>query len=291
MALVSGGHLPPVDRAAAGRALGWIGDERPGVGVVDGLPDIVWCEVEEGPFVMGSDKRVETMGTVTSSRNSRVVSSTNRIASVATKLRMLNTKRLSKPMAIETSNTGRRHGWRWRQSEDADSPRDFGPLFQAPNHPRVGVSWYEAVAYCSWLSERLGYTVRLPSEAEWERAARSTDGRIYPWGDEFDARRCNMSDTGIGATSTVGIFPDGDSVCGAADMSGNVWEWCSTKWLGSYKDYEAQADNTPDGDDRRVLRGGAFFNVQFDVRCASRLGYSPDGRGNLDGIRLCAPGL
>ena len=62
-------------------------------------------------------------------------------------------------------------GWRWRQSEDADSPRDFGPLFQAPNHPRVGVSWYEAVAYCSWLSERLGYTVRLPSEAEWERAA------------------------------------------------------------------------------------------------------------------------
>ena len=114
-----------------------------------------------------------------------------------------------------------------------EDPRDVrAHSFQTPNHPQVGVSWYEAVAYCNWLSERLGYTVRLPSEAEWERAARSTDGRIYPWGDEFDARRCNMSDTGIGATSTVGIFPDGDADCGAADMSGNVWEWCSTKWLG-----------------------------------------------------------
>ena len=176
----------------------------------------------------------------------------------------------------ETQEYWTQAGWAWRRSEDISGPRSFGPIEQTPNHPQVGVSWYEAIAYCNWLSERLGEPVRLPTEAQWERAARHVDGRFYPWGDEFGASRCNMSDTGVGSTCTVGIFPEGDAECGAADMSGNVWEWCATKWRPDYSQYEALADDSLDASDSRVLRGGAFFNARLGVRCACRNLRRPD---------------
>ena len=99
------------------------------------------------------------------------------------------------------------------------------------HHPAVGVSWDEATAYCRWLSERTGRPYRLPSEAEWEKAARGADGRRYPWGDDFDAARCNGVSSDLGGTMPVGSFsPMGDSSCGCADMAGNVWEWTNTRW-------------------------------------------------------------
>jgi len=115
-------------------------------------------------------------------------------------------------------------GWQWRTQNEIFGPREFGGVFETSNHPQVGVSRYEAVAFCRWLSGQINDIVRLPTEAEWERAARHTDGRIYPWVGGFETTRCNMGDTGVGATSAVGSFPTGDAICGAADMSGNVWE-------------------------------------------------------------------
>ncbi len=289
--LVSGGHLPPADRAMAGRALGLIGDTRPGVGVVDDIPDIGWCEVEAGPFTMGSDKKADRLadGEEQPPFTCNAITEPYRISRYP--VTNAQYQKFIEVGGYQMEQYWPEAGWAWRQSQKIEGPREYGPLFLTPNHPRIGVSWYEAVAYCSWLSERLGYTVRLPSEAEWERVARHTDGRVFPWGDEFDARRFNMSDTGIGATSTVGIFPDGDSICGAADMSGNVWEWCSTKWQGDYQGYEDQVDETLNGDDRRVLRGGAFRNDLYLVRCAVRVRYVPNGRSNFNGFRVCAPGL
>ncbi len=174
------------------------------------------------------------------------------------------------------------------------------------NHPVVGVAWYDAVAYCDWLTERLrawegtpqplagllrvGAVARLPTEAEWEKAARGTDGRIFPWGDEPDPNRANYDDTGIGATSTVGCFPGGASPYVVLDMSGNVWEWCATKWQDSYREY--RDDNEPEGDEPRVLRGGAFYENARHVRCARRYRYSPNYRFRDFGFRvLLAPGL
>ena len=142
-------------------------------------------------------------------------------------------------------------------------------------HPVVNVSWYDAQVYCAWLSVQWGATVRLPTEAEWEKAARGEDGRIYPWPGDFAAANCNMAETGIDKTSPVGSFTAGASPYGLLDMAGNVWEWTSTKWLADYNDYASQVDNGLEGDDPRVLRGGAFNDNDQFVRCALRFRYYP----------------
>jgi formylglycine-generating enzyme required for sulfatase activity len=157
----------------------------------------------------------------------------------------------------------------------------------------VAVSWYEALAFCRWLTEQLRergeldheHVISLPTEPQWEKAARGTDGRIYPWGDDPDPDRANYDDTGVGATSAVGCFPRGASPYGVLDLSGNVWEWCLTKLENDYHDY-VQDDNL-EGDSRRVLRGGAFPYYTRLARCAYRLLNLPFYRNRNFGFRVC----
>jgi formylglycine-generating enzyme required for sulfatase activity len=158
------------------------------------------------------------------------------------------------------------------------------------DHPVVGVSWYDAVAYCQWLTENAGRLYRLPTEAEWEKAARGTDGRIYPWGNQWDAKRCN---TIVGGPSPVGAYPNGASPYGLLDMAGNVWEWCATKWGKSYP-YNTQEDEWSaeylQGSGARVLRGGSWNDDQLDARCAYRVYYNPHFRYFSFGCRVaCSP--
>ncbi len=147
------------------------------------------------------------------------------------------------------------------------------------NHPVVNVSWDDAVAYCRWLAKTTGKPYRLPGEAEWEKGARGTDGRIYPWGNEWDANRCNSSEGGKGGTTPVDAYPAGASPYGLLDMSGNVWEWCSTIWQGTAYPFQVQDEWTKVYPDRtdvlRVLRGGSFIDNDRRVRCASRYWSSP----------------
>jgi len=158
------------------------------------------------------------------------------------------------------------------------------------DHPVVDVSRHDAVAYCNWLSQMTGKAYRLPSEAEWEKAARGTDARTYPWGDEPpDKGRCNF-DNNVGTTTAVGRYsPQGDSPYGCTDMAGNVWEW--TRSL--YKDYPyGPGDGRENLEDREyalsVLRGGAFNIEGRFVRCAFRDRYSPDVRFRYYGFRVVA---
>ncbi|MGB8643780.1 MAG: SUMF1/EgtB/PvdO family nonheme iron enzyme [Anaerolineae bacterium] len=122
------------------------------------------------------------------------------------------------------------------------------------DHPVVAISWNDAQTYCQWLSKETGKEYLLPTEEEWERAARGTDGRDYPWGNEFDVSRCNTRESGIRGTSPVDRFRAGASPCGAFDMAGNVWELTAT-------DYD---------ESRKILRGGCWLiNLDY-ARCASR---------------------
>jgi formylglycine-generating enzyme required for sulfatase activity len=138
------------------------------------------------------------------------------------------------------------------------------------DHPVVYINWYDALAYCEWLTEKTGKSYRLPSEAEWEKAARGERGFIYPWGDQFDPDKCNTIEAGPGRTTPVGQYsPNGDSPYGCTDMAGNVWEWTRS----ILEKYPYQADDGREdlgGIGRRVLRGGAFYNSLDLARCAYR---------------------
>ena len=135
------------------------------------------------------------------------------------------------------------------------------------DHPVVNVSWDDAVAYCNWLNKQLqselpnSLVLRLPTEAEWEKAARGTDGREYPWGNQFDKNKCNTNEGKKGDTTPVGLYsPRGDSHYGIADMSGNVWEWThSLRTPYPYKVDDGREDEKASR--ARVLRGGSFITV------------------------------
>lgn len=142
--------------------------------------------------------------------------------------------------------------------------------------PRSNVSWYEAVAYCRWLSARTSQAISLPTDAQWQRAAQGTDGRRYPWGDDFDPQRCNFNSEG---PTPVYLYPNGASPFGALDMAGNVWEWC-------LNDYElGSVDLTAPGD--RSLRGGSWWGDNPALlACDYRSGGYPEGWSHDWGFRV-----
>lgn len=165
------------------------------------------------------------------------------------------------------------------------------------NHPVVLVSWHDAVAYCRWLAEVTGKPYRLPTEAEWEKAARGPDGRIYPWDNGWDKQQCNTSEGGKGGTTPVGTYPGGASPYGLLDMAGNVWEWTISLWGKNAGKPEFKypyvsidgRENLGAGDEiLRVLRGGSWLNNLDGARCAYRFRLNPYRWDNYLGFRVCA---
>jgi iron(II)-dependent oxidoreductase len=160
--------------------------------------------------------------------------------------------------------------------------------FNASNQPVVGVSWYDAVAFCNWLSEKTQKNYRLPTEAEWEKAARGADARIFPWGNaEPDIQKANFMEQ-YGKTISVKKLPAGASFFGVMHMAGNVWEWCSD-WYDEtyYKKFSGRYN--PTGSLKgylKVVRGGSWMDNAFYLRCASRYQYSPEIKRNNIGFRI-----
>jgi formylglycine-generating enzyme required for sulfatase activity len=187
------------------------------------------------------------------------------------------------------------------RTRPAKRPRPF----ETANHPVSEITWYEMLAYCRWLTEQLcvsdetpdelgrllreeDWSVCLPSEAEWEKAARgSADSREFPWGDAFDPDLGNCKDTGIGATSAVGCFPRGESPYGCHDMAGNMWEWTRSVY-GPYpaEDMDSREDLRAGPGKARVLRGGACYSSSRYLRCACRHGCNPLYRAASFGFRV-----
>lgn len=152
------------------------------------------------------------------------------------------------------------------------------------DHPVVNVTWEDAAAYCDWLVQTTGQPYCLPTEQEWERAARGTDGRRYPWDNDWDKKLANTREAGPGDTTPVGQYsPAGDSPNGCADMAGNVWEWTAS-WFQPYPGSSYQHEHY--GEKIRVLRGGCFSYNDVNARVAYRAGLLPDhGYGHI-GFRV-----
>ncbi len=158
-------------------------------------------------------------------------------------------------------------GWQWKMKHDVAAPEFWNDgTWNKPDHPVVGVSYFEAEAYATWVGKR------LPTEQEWEKAARGEGGHQYPWGEEFDKDRCNSTESRIGHTTSVSQYPNGVSPYDCYDMAGNVWEWCSS-WYD-----ESQG--------LRVIRGGSWGHGSGDLRASYRDGGFTDYRLNLLGFRL-----
>jgi formylglycine-generating enzyme required for sulfatase activity len=285
VALIEGEKLPVRDRAAAGDVLAAIGDPRFRACAEWCLPAdemLGFVEIPAGPFLMGSDWSRDSRAAYDELPQHQVELPAFWMA------RFLVTVGQFRSFVQATG----------AKLEDEDGLR------KPATHPMTIVSLDEAVAYCAWLDQVLRSwprlpgklkdalargKVTLPSEAEWEKAARGTDGRIYPWGDEWNPERANVGETGLMSTSAVGCFLSGKSPFGCDDMSGNVWQ--RTRSLGQKYPYPAEAKarakrEAPGGSELRVMRGASFVNYQRDARSACRYEDRPGARDYNLGFRV-----
>jgi Sulfatase-modifying factor enzyme 1 len=267
-------HPEALARAAIGRALGTVLlstgeplDNRRGVGLTsDGLPDIDWIDIPGGTVELEDvkgDFKVKPF----------------RIA------RYLVTNRQFQAFVDAPDGYGNQKWWK----EIGRSPAPSSPSWAETNHPRETVSWYEAVAFCRWLSEKcherglLGKSqeIRLPTEWEWQQAA--TNGNpdnVYPWGAEWDSSRATSGE--MSRTSAVGIYPKGTWPGGPLDMAGNVWEWC----LNRHENPKGRRAIAIDKTGRRVVRGGSWNGIPGTLRSSYRGRGDAGDRGDAIGFRL-----
>lgn len=158
--------------------------------------------------------------------------------------------------------------------------------FNLPAQPVVGVNWHEAMAYAAWLARVTHRLYRLPSEAEWEWAARRNIRR-YPWGHEWDAGRCNWRGSALNQPNPIGVYPYGATEEGLQEMAGNVYEWTASLFrIYPYVPGDGREDVQLDG--LRAVRGGSWYTDSAAVRCTSRIKSNPWGRRSNFGFRLAA---
>ncbi|MEW5988907.1 MAG: SUMF1/EgtB/PvdO family nonheme iron enzyme [Chloroflexota bacterium] len=327
--LLTSGALTPRARATAGVSLACLNDPRREVTTVEAMR---FCYVPAGPFWMGSD------GEEADEQPCHLVNLeydywlglypvTNAQFQV-----FVDERGYHEPAYWPEAQaagywqpkkfTGFQGRW---DGAPRQQPADYGRPFNLPNHPVVGVTWYESLAFSRWLTrqwqeERLlpaGWSVTLPSEAEWEKAARGgveipaepierailsrqvgtsfrppmqpnpDPRRVYPWLGQDDPNKANGQESGIGTTSAVGGFPAGASPYGCLEMSGNVWEWTrSLDQSYPYAPGDGREKLAAGPDALRVFRGGACYSNSSRRRCSCRSGYSPDYHLRDYGLRV-----
>ncbi|MEU7822466.1 SUMF1/EgtB/PvdO family nonheme iron enzyme [Catellatospora sp. NPDC049133] len=281
--LIETGALTPLNRLEAGQVLGVLGDTREGIGVSAlGIPDIRWSDPIDGGYI--------SLGRTTQRTRSRI----GRFQ--LSKFPVTNAQYHS---FVEDLDGWSNPDWwafspeamAWRMRPGSTPPVRSEPADQAC--PRCEVTWYEAVAFCRWLSAKTGLPgIRLPTEAEWEFASRGRRMTLYPWGDEHLSDRANIKLVGDEAANSldrvcpVGMFPLGRGVHGVEDAVGNVWEWCQTTYASKRTD-----DNTDDllGQRPRVVKGGSWRTTVERSNLTERGRLAPYDASDEIGFRVCLP--
>ena len=251
----------PHERHAISTVLAWLDwDDRMGIGVNDAqLPDIDWVEISEGEFIYGEKDKQQRLSIGTFSISRFPV--TNR-----------------QFQAFVKAGGYENDQW-WEGLKKPELPSHS---WIEANRPVESIDWYESNAFCRWLSAETCEDIRLPTEQQWEKAARGAEGNEYPWGDEYISGYANTSseEPTLDETSAVGIYPQGKSLHEVLDMSGNVFEWCLNK-------YEKADDITTDlSNDSRVVRGGSWICSTGHCRSSFRYDRRPDSRNYNLGFRL-----
>ena len=316
--------FPATERALAGNTLARLGDTREEVVTIDQMQ---FCLVPAGPFWMGEEKELHRNECLNDDYWMARYPVTNAQFAAFVQAGGYKVERYwPEAKAAKYWHDGQVKNW--ENDKTRTQPDDYGAPFNLPNYPVVGITWYEMLAFTRWLTE-MGrekkwlnekMKIDLPSEAEWEKAARGGEKifpssqiisldkimtehytieppiknenpqRRYPWGDETDPNCANYEKTKVGATNAVGCFPNGVGPYGCEEMSGNVWEWTRSLWGNKYPYDPHDGREKLDAPDNvgRVIRGGAFNYDSSALRCAYRRRHRPDYRDRRYGFRLLA---
>jgi formylglycine-generating enzyme required for sulfatase activity len=300
------GSLTPIERTEAGRILAQIGDPREEVMTITKL---TFCRIPAGEFMMGDEKEDDNKPRKVTLPEYFISQYPITNAQFDAFVKAEGYKQEKYWGEAKQNEYWSKKGIKGRwDNEPRTAPENNGNTFTLPNHPVVGLTWYEALAFTRWLNEQIQqsghfhifkenapapfskeWQVTLPNEAEWEKAARGGspllagegqggEVRKYPWGKDFNLNFANTSETGIKTTSAVGCFPQGVSPYGLQDVSGNVWEWMRN-------DYDSGKDDLQ-SKETKGLRGGSFDFQSVDARCAVRGWTSPVDGGWDFGFRV-----
>lgn len=293
---VAGARRCPIARAEWGRKLANEGrDNRPGIRSHNGFPDFAWCKIPAGRFAMGGDQGVARTyweGDIFDVGYDYYIS------------KYPVTYAQYEPFIGEGGYSDRGYwteaGWKWRTQGSITAPVQWdNSFYHMDNHPVVGLSWYECYAYTQWLSQKLKCLIRLPTEAEWEKAARYPDGRFFLWGNDYVVGAANVDETNksavvglyqVNRTTAVGLYDHASSPVGICDMSGNVWEWCLSPNQLQYQHHMPEEIDV-EGEARRVTRGGSWKNDVARSRSAYRGSNPPESQDQTDGFRLVHQGI
>ena len=332
--LVQKGKLEPKERLHAGDVLGNIGDFRKGVNIITNnnlvYPDIEWVKIPEGEFLMGSSDEDKDAYSDEKEQHSLYLPEFWISRYPVTNAQF---GPFIRAKGYENPEWWTDEGWNWRigKNSDLSGIKDkkirniYEPvlkrqlqeqrnqpywyedaLWNGNNRPVVGITWFEAFAYIQWLTTLVNehqlfnnfckgnLKILLPSEAEWEKAFRGNDGKIFPWANNWKKDAANTREIQLSTTSIVGMFPKGKSKpLGLLDGTGNVWEWTRTIWGSDPKEpkfaYKYQTDDGREDMNSwefRILRGGAWGSRQGNVRCTSRNRNLPDFSNYDIGFRM-----
>jgi formylglycine-generating enzyme required for sulfatase activity len=266
--------VPIETRIEAADALGQAGDAR-----LDHHRDDYWVSIPAGKFLMARQK--------TNPMNPNFDVQAYDVDSLAHELSLSGFRIARYPLTVSqfeqfVDDDGYRDERWWEAAAfgDFSVPANWEEQLEHPSRPVVGVSWYESAAFCGWA----GY--RLPTEAEWERAAMGTGGRRYPWGGEpAEPSRLNYAESGIGYPTPVGVYPYGATPDGIFDLAGNVWEWCAG-WYREQGNAIIMHTRELKEHSHRVIRGGSWSRKARFCVSASRDYDDPSYRGGSVGFRM-----